>query len=57
MTRNTSVRSNVAAGRAAGASVLGWRGRAGGHDAPAALRSAGALHIFNDMGQLPHLLG
>ena len=49
--------TGVAAGIAAGAPVFGYSPPEAGHDAPAALRSAGALHIFNDMGQLPHLLG
>jgi beta-phosphoglucomutase-like phosphatase (HAD superfamily) len=49
--------TGVAAGIAAGATVFGYSPPEAGHDAPGALRAAGAVHIFNDMGQLPHLLG
>ena len=49
--------TGVAAGLAAGATVFGYSPPEAGHDAPQALRGAGAVHIFNDMAQLPHLLG
>ncbi|HEY0884869.1 MAG TPA: HAD family phosphatase [Ramlibacter sp.] len=49
--------TGVAAGTAAGATVFGYSPPEAGHDAPAALRAAGAVRIFNDMGRLPHLLG
>lgn len=49
--------TGVAAGVAAGATVFGYSPPEAGHDAPGALRGAGAAHIFNDMAQLPHLLG
>ena len=49
--------TGVAAGIAAGATVFGYSPPEAGHDAPGALRDAGAVHIFNDMVQLPHLLG
>ncbi|MDB5861916.1 MAG: family phosphatase [Ramlibacter sp.] len=45
------------AGVAAGATVFGYSPAEAGHDAPAALRSAGASVIFTDMAQLPKLLG
>ncbi len=44
------------AGVAAGATVFGYSPSGAGHDAPAALRAAGAAHIFEDMAQLPSLL-
>jgi HAD superfamily hydrolase (TIGR01509 family) len=47
----------VTAGVAAGATVFGYSPPEAGHDVPQALRSAGALRIFSDMGQLPGLLG
>ena len=47
----------VTAGVAAGATVFGYSPPEAGHDVPPALRSAGALRIFSDMGQLPGLLG
>lgn len=49
--------TGVAAGIAAGATVLGYSPPEAGHDAPVALRAAGAVHIFSDMFQLPQLLG
>jgi beta-phosphoglucomutase-like phosphatase (HAD superfamily) len=49
--------TGVAAGLAAGATVFGYSPPDAGHDVPAALRGAGALTIFADMGQLPTLLG
>jgi HAD superfamily hydrolase (TIGR01509 family) len=44
------------AGVAAGATVYGYSPAEAGHDAPAALRSAGASAIFLDMAHLPGLL-
>ena len=44
------------AGAAAGATVFGYSPSEAGHDAPAALRAAGAATIFTDMAQLPDLL-
>jgi beta-phosphoglucomutase-like phosphatase (HAD superfamily) len=41
---------------AAGATVFGYSPPEAGHDAPAALRAAGASVIFTDMVQLPSLL-
>lgn len=49
--------TGVAAGIAAGATVFGYSPPEAGHDASAALRAAGALRTFDDMVQLPHLLG
>ena len=49
--------TGVAAGIAAGATVFGYSPPEAGHDAPVALRAAGAVHIFSDMFQLPQLLG
>ena len=49
--------TGVAAGIAAGATVFGYSPLEAGHDAPVALRAAGAAHIFSDMVQLPQLLG
>lgn len=49
--------TGVTAGVAAGATVFGYSPSAAGHDAPAALRAAGATHIFADMAALPDLLG
>ena len=49
--------TGVAAGVAAGATVFGYSPSEAGHDAPAALRKAGATHIFTDMAGLPALLG
>ncbi|MBX3655051.1 MAG: HAD family phosphatase [Ramlibacter sp.] len=48
--------TGVTAGVAAGATVFGYSPPGAGHDAPAALRRAGARHIFTDMAQLPGLL-
>ncbi len=44
------------AGVAAGATVFGYSPAEAGHDAPAALRSAGVSQVFTDMAQLPGLL-
>lgn len=49
--------TGVAAGVAAGATVFGYSPPEAGHDAPDALREAGAEHVFTDMAQLPGLLG
>lgn len=49
--------TGVSAGVAAGAMVFGYSPPEAGHDAPAALRAAGAAVIFTDMAQLPQLLG
>ena len=49
--------TGVAAGVAAGACVFGYSPPGAGHDAPQALRDAGAASIFGDMAQLPGLLG
>ena len=49
--------TGVRAGAAAGATVFGYSPAEAGHDAPAALRAAGAAIIFTDMEQLPALLG
>jgi HAD superfamily hydrolase (TIGR01509 family) len=46
----------VTAGLAAGATVFGYSPPEAGHDAPDALRGAGAMHIFFDMAQLQPLL-
>ncbi|MDB5945366.1 MAG: hypothetical protein JWQ33_392 [Ramlibacter sp.] len=48
--------TGVAAGVAAGATVFGYSPPEAGHDAPAALRKAGAVRIFVDMAELPALL-
>jgi HAD superfamily hydrolase (TIGR01509 family) len=48
--------TGVAAGIAAGATVFGYSPPEAGHDAPQALRNAGAATIFTDMGQLAALL-
>jgi len=48
--------TGVRAGVAAGASVYGYSPPEAGHDAPLALREAGAQVIFTDMAQLPALL-
>lgn len=45
--------TGVMAGVAAGATVLGYSPPEAGHDAPAALRAAGAVSIFVDMAALP----
>lgn len=44
------------AGVAAGATVFGYSPLGAGHDAPAALRAAGAAVIFTDMAQLPGMM-
>jgi beta-phosphoglucomutase-like phosphatase (HAD superfamily) len=48
--------TGVTAGMAAGATVFGYSPPEAGHDAPAALRQAGAITIFTDMAELPALL-
>lgn len=48
--------TGVAAGIAAGATVFGYSPPEAGHDAPVALRAAGAARVFSDMVQLPRLL-
>ena len=48
--------TGVTAGVAAGATVFGYSPPEAGHDAPAALRAAGALAIFDDLARLPALL-
>ena len=48
--------TGVTAGAAAGATVFGYSPPEAGHDAPAALRDAGAAVIFTDMAELPGLL-
>ncbi len=49
--------TGVIAGIAAGATVFGYCPPEAGHDAPALLREAGAVHIFSDMVRLPQMLG
>jgi HAD superfamily hydrolase (TIGR01509 family) len=49
--------TGVMAGVAAGATVFGYSPAEAGHDAPAALRQAGASWIFTDMGELAGHLG
>ena len=49
--------TGVTAGVAAGAVVFGYSPPEAGHDAPDALRAAGASHIFTEMAALPELLG
>ena len=49
--------TGVTAGVAAGATVFGYSPAEAGHDAPAALRAAGAAHVFASMSELPDLLG
>jgi HAD superfamily hydrolase (TIGR01509 family) len=49
--------TGVTAGMAAGATVFGYSPPEAGHDAPKALRAAGASLIFTDMAHLPGLLG
>jgi beta-phosphoglucomutase-like phosphatase (HAD superfamily) len=44
--------TGVTAGVAAGATVFGYSPPEAGHDAPGALRAAGATWIFDDMAQL-----
>jgi len=48
--------TGVMAGVAAGATVFGYSPAEAGHDAPAALRQAGASLIFTDMAGLPDML-
>jgi HAD superfamily hydrolase (TIGR01509 family) len=48
--------TGVAAGIAAGATVFGYSPPEAGHDAPQALRAAGAARVFADMAHLPALL-
>jgi HAD superfamily hydrolase (TIGR01509 family) len=48
--------TGVTAGVAAGATVFGYSPPEAGHDAPAALRAAGAVGIFTSMRELPGLL-
>ena len=48
--------TGVTAGVAAGATVFGYSPPEAGHDAPAALRRAGALTIFTDMAKLAALV-
>lgn len=48
--------TGVTAGVAAGASVFGYSPAEAGHDAPRALRAAGAAVIFTDLAELPALL-
>jgi HAD superfamily hydrolase (TIGR01509 family) len=48
--------TGVRAGVAAGAAVFGYSPPQAGHDAPAALREAGAGVIFADLARLPALL-
>jgi beta-phosphoglucomutase-like phosphatase (HAD superfamily) len=48
--------TGVMAGVAAGATVFGYSPAEAGHDAPAALRQAGAGLIFTDMADLPGML-
>jgi HAD superfamily hydrolase (TIGR01509 family) len=48
--------TGVTAGVAAGATVVGYSPPEAGHDAPAALRAAGATTIFTAMRDLPGLL-
>jgi HAD superfamily hydrolase (TIGR01509 family) len=48
--------TGVTAGVAAGATVFGYSPPEAGHDAPAALKAAGASFVFTDMAELPGLL-
>jgi HAD superfamily hydrolase (TIGR01509 family) len=48
--------TGVTAGIAAGATVFGYSPPEAGHDAPGALRAAGAAVIFGDLAELPSLL-
>ena len=45
--------TGVAAGVAAGATVVGYSPSAFGHGSPEALRAAGAVWVIDDMGRLP----
>ena len=49
--------TGVVAGVAAGATVYGYSPPEAGHDAPNALRQAGAVLVFTDMSQLATLIG
>jgi len=49
--------TGAAAGVAAGCTVYGYSPPEAGHDAPAALRAAGARVVFADMADLPRLAG
>lgn len=49
--------TGVAAGVAAGATVVGFSPSPVGHGAPGALRAAGAVHVMVHMSELPALLG
>ena len=49
--------TGVVAGVAAGATVYGYSPPEAGHDAPNALRQAGAVLVFTDMSQLAALIG
>jgi HAD superfamily hydrolase (TIGR01509 family) len=49
--------TGVTAGVAAGSTVFGYSPPEAGHDAPDALRKAGAVLVFTDMADLPPLLG
>lgn len=48
--------TGVTSGVAAGATVFGYSPAEAGHDAPAALRAAGASVIFTSLAELPALL-
>ena len=48
--------TGVTAGVSAGATVFGYSPSEAGHDAPGALRAAGASQVFTDMAALPGLL-
>ena len=48
--------TGVAAGVAAGATVVGYSPSPVGHGSPEALRAAGAVRVIADMGELPALL-
>ena len=49
--------TGATAGVAAGATVFGYSPPEAGHDAPAALRAAGAVIVFDDMRLLDGMLG
>ncbi|MEJ5992650.1 HAD family phosphatase [Ramlibacter sp. PS3R-8] len=49
--------TGVTAGASAGATVFGYSPPEAGHDAPGALRAAGAGQVFTSMSELPGLLG
>ncbi len=49
--------TGVAAGVAAGATVVGYSPSALGHGTPEALCAAGAVRVIHDMAELPALLG